>query len=286
MHLKLIIAAFVCALSTFSFSPSIGQEPAREIEVPELRFIGSSHPLKDSRPKPVLGQYWTPDGENVTDRHDLALIDSVQGYPDGQRDLYFFFTHPEFCRSFARLSIEDQDGRPIDPMMDHRTSELAGKAAEEGMPAVIALRVFLPNDVNLPDEEVTVKLRYTLEDWTRIDTIRSFDDHQQIRHYESATLLALGQSGRQEAFLSLLVHDGLDSEFMFSVRGSLDGKTLIEPPSREILSFPAYVENSEFHQPLDKFQAFEIYKQKVREAEYKGVAIRPRQVTTEPVPIR
>lgn len=282
MRLQLLLVAFVCVLSSIDVSRSIGQEPLEGFEVPELRFIGSSHPLEDERPEPALGQYWTPDGENVTDPQDLALIDSVQGFHETQHDLYFFFTHPELHKSFATLSLEDRGGRPIDPRMPYRTSRTSGIVAIEGMPAIICFKVILPDGVSLPDDEVTVTLRYILNDWTPIDTIPSFDDLRQLRSYEGATVVALGQSGRQEAFLSLLVHDGLDSEFMFTVRGSLDGKTSIEPSSRNTLFLPAHIVRLGFPKPLDAFKSFEIYTQKVREAEYKGVAIRPRQVIAEP----
>jgi hypothetical protein len=259
----LIASLLVCG--SIGVSSSRSQQPDEVLEIPKLRFLASSHPPQPDQSLPPAGNYWTPDGRMVNDEKDLALIHTVQDYrSESSPYLFLFFTHPDFHRPFALASIETDQGMPINSDVGE-ISVLIGNG-------VIALAVPLPNEVTLP-EKGTVRLKYSLGDWTRVDTIPSNVDPAPYHYYDDASLLAIGESSSNLSFATLLLRDGLDSDFQYYVRATLDGTTLIDPGRRLTLYQPAYVQTFVFRKPLEEIQLFFVEKRMVNESVYSGVSL-------------
>lgn len=260
----LVGSVFVCG--SIGVSWSSGQELDELLEIPKLRFLASSHPPRSDQSLPPAGNYWTPDGRKVNDEEELVPIQTVQGYSSGTSPyLFLFFTHSDFHDPFARVSIETADGLPIDPAMAEKTSVHVGKGA-------IALAVLLPSDVSLPASG-TVRLKYTVGDWTRVDSIPSDLDPAPLREYDGANLLAIGESTSKLSFATLLVRDGLNSEFQYFVCATIDGENFIEPGRKRTLFKPAFVQTFVFRKPLAEIQSFVVEKRKVKESIYSGVSL-------------
>lgn len=270
--LGMLISAIVVAQALCSCSDCYGAD-GTPLEKPTLRYIGSSHPPRENWKDPPTGLYWTPTGKRVTAAEDLDLIGSVQGYSAGRsRCLFFFFTHPDFNRSFGRVSIIGDDGAPIAPRRDYRTSFLTGRQAGNGVPAIIALAVYLRDGVPVPDR-VSVILRCTLGDWTRVESIASerFAEST-MESYPGATLLSVGESIDKQSFATVLTHDGYASEFRFFVRASVNG-SVIEPSNQHKLYKPATITQFGFREPLSRIDELHLEKRRVHSFEYSKVRL-------------
>jgi hypothetical protein len=255
------------------------EEDENSAVLPQLHSISQHHyPPKDPS-KPLSGEYRTPDGKKIEDAKTLDLIRNVQGLSRSKSSLWFFFTHPEFRSTdgtYAEITLADAEGNIIDPKMSRRTSLLHGRSQDS--PGAIALLVFIPNEIPVPDYG-TVRLHYTVGEWQQVS---NFGLDRSARSYreKGTRLLAVGQDINQRTFVSLWVDGDWKRKFQYRPRAVLHDSTESKPYGRSEGGEPVNVSMFRYRVSLEDIQSFNMYRRPVQVMEIENVSFLPGSFTT------
>lgn len=269
-NIAIPLSLLYCALVVASGHSS--DEDEDSVNLPQLRFLSQYHAPQDDRTQPVGGVYWTPDGKKVHDAKTLEIIRDVQGYPQKRPALFLFFTHLEFRRTYARVTITDADGKIVDPKMSRRTSQLSDLGKPSG---AIGLRVYIPEDIEIPGNG-TVRLSYTIGKWMRVSEV---GPDQRPRVDKGVKVLAIGQDANKRAFVSLWIDADTKQQFQYRPRAVLTDSTTLESSSRSESYEPIDVTTFGYRVPLEDIQSFSIYRRLVKVIEIDNVSFLPGHVT-------